>query len=374
MHSHADVAVVGAGILGLAHAALCARAGKRVVVFEKNPQARGASVRNFGMIWPIGQPQATLETALRSRSHWMDLLAESRLPFSSLGSLHVIYREDEEAVAREFVDLAPGMGYQAEWLPPEQTLQMSPVRAEGLRGAIYSATEMNVDPFVVVAKLPAFLAERYGVQFRFGQAVREIRLPLIDTGLEKWQADTAIVCSGDDFHTLYPRAFAESGITRVKLQMMRTVPQPGGWSIGPALAAGLTLRFYRSFQVCPSLPRLERRIVEESPEYERWGIHVLVSQTAAGEITIGDSHEYGLDVDPFDKALIDDLILRYLAGFLPLPDPRIAQRWQGVYAKHPDKSWVCFEPDPGVRVVTAPGGAGMTLSFGIAERTLQEIA
>jgi hypothetical protein len=74
----------------------------------------------------------------------------------------------------------------------------------------------------------------------------------------------------------------------------------------------LTLRFYASFGVCTTLPALRDRIARETPEYDRWGIHGLVSQTAQGELTLGDSQEYGLCVDVFNRDQVDELILRFL--------------------------------------------------------------
>jgi len=106
----AEIAVVGAGILGLAHAYSAARRGRRVVVLERDLRASGASVRNFGLLWPVGQPHGCMyDMALSSRAAWIDILKDARLPYWPDGSLHVVYREDEAAVAREFAELAPGL-------------------------------------------------------------------------------------------------------------------------------------------------------------------------------------------------------------------------------------------------------------------------
>jgi FAD dependent oxidoreductase TIGR03364 len=361
--------------MGLAHAYAAASRGLKVVVFDRSQRASGASVRNFGLIWPIGQPQGRMyELALRSRERWLEVLGKARLPFWPTGSLHVVYHTDEASVAREFADVGPGLGYQCTWLDACQVLKRSAaVKTAGLIGALASPTEMTVDPRITLAALPDFFTEQLGVRFRFGCAVREINLPIIEAGSEQWTVDHAIVCSGDDFETLYPDIYARSGLTRVKLQMLRTRPQPDGWRLGPALAAGLTLRFYKSFGVCETLAALRRRIANETPEYDRWDIHGLVSQTAQGELTLGDSHEYGPVVDIFDKDEIDCLMLRYIATFLIAPDLCIAQRWYGVYAKHPEHPYLTLTPAPRVRIVTSPGGAGMTLSFGIAEETISEV-
>ncbi|MEC7192686.1 MAG: FAD-dependent oxidoreductase, partial [SAR324 cluster bacterium] len=63
-----DVAIVGGGILGLAFALEATRRQKKVTVFERDLWARGASVRNFGMIYPLGmRPGKMFERAQRTR-------------------------------------------------------------------------------------------------------------------------------------------------------------------------------------------------------------------------------------------------------------------------------------------------------------------
>jgi FAD dependent oxidoreductase TIGR03364 len=372
MRNKADVAVVGGGILGLAHAYLLARRGRKVVLFERGVRASGASVRNFGMVWPIGQPAGEMhQMALRSRDIWMEALGAARLSHRPTGSLHVAHHEDEAEVLREFAAIGPAAGYPCEWLGVEETLRRSEaIVPEELQGSLWSAGEITVDPREVAAKLGAWLREA-GVECRYGSAVRRIELPIVETSAECWEVDAAVVCAGDDFQTLYPEVFRTSGLTRCKLQMMRTVPQPGNWQLGPALAAGLTLRFYKAFAICSTLARLKARVAAEKPEYEKWAIHVLASQTADGAITLGDSHEYGLDVSIFDRTEVDELILREAATFLRMPSWQIAERWHGVYSLHPERPYFQAEPAAGVRIVTAPGGSGMTLSFGLAERSVQ---
>jgi glycine/D-amino acid oxidase-like deaminating enzyme len=140
--------------------------------------------------------------------------------------------------------------------------------------------------------------------------------------------------------------------------------------MGPALAGGLTFRFYPSFTLCPSLEILRSRIARETPEYDHFGIHTMVSQTTAGELTLGDSHQYGSPVSPFSSDEIDSLILRHLDTYVRVPDGlSVSERWHGVYAKHPSQPYLRIRPAEDVEIITGLGGAGMTLSFGVASET-----
>jgi D-hydroxyproline dehydrogenase subunit beta len=294
-------------------------------------------------------------------------------PYRATGSLHVAYQDDQADVLREFAEIAPRAGYDSEWLPAARVLERSAaVETRDLRGGVWSSTELTVDPRLVVSRLPGCLRE-IGVSLHFGHEVSRVEPPRMETGRGSYEVDVVIICTGNDFETLFPGLIGASGLTRCKLQMMRTAPQPEGWQLGPALAAGLTLRFYKAFQMCSTLAKLRERVAREKPDYERYLIHVLVAQTADGAITLGDSHEYGPCVDIFDKPEIDELILREAKTFLRLPDFQIARRWHGVCSLRSERPFFDAEPAAGVRVVTALGGSGMTLSFGLAERTLDQM-
>jgi len=368
-----DDAVVGAGVLGLAHAYHLARRGRRVVVFERHGRAEGASVRNFGMLWPIGQPAGDLrDLALRSLELWRAVLRDADLWHEAAGSLHLAYRDDEQRVLAEFAARSAADGFPCEVLTPAETLKKSPaVRRGGLRSALWSPTETCVDPREVIAALPGHLAGVYGVRFEFGRPVTGFAGGRVATPTGAESADRLWVCAGDEFGLLYPETCRAAGLSRCKLQMLRTAPFGDRWRLGPMLAAGLTLRHYRAFAECPSLPALKARVAAETPEYDRYGVHVMASQNGRGEVVLGDSHEYG-EFGPFDSEAIDALILDYLATFLDAPGLRIASRWHGTYARHPTDPYHVARPAPGVVAVTAVGGAGMTLAFGLAERVTRE--
>ncbi len=366
--------VIGAGIVGMATARALAEKGYNVNVFERNERCTGASIRNFGMVWPIGKSKGVLyERAMRSRAIWEQSCAEGDIWCNPVGSLLNVYHDDELEVVEEFAAINKGYR-EVSILTKEETIAKSPAtNPDGLLASLWSATELIVDPREAIWKLPAYLSKKYNIKFNFNKAVNRVEYPKIYSGKDVYEADVVFVCSGADFETLYPEIFTESGITKCKLQMLRTVPQDNQWQIGPALSAGLTLTHYDAFAECESLKALNERVNRELPEYVKWGIHVMISQNGLSEITIGDSHEYGLGLDPYDRDDINQLILDYLAKFSKVQNLKIASTWNGIYPKLKGKSEFIAQPESGVTIINGLSGAGMTLSFGLAEEVVNKV-
>lgn len=367
MSTHFDVIVIGGGIVGLAHAWMAAQRGLRVQLIERARSAQGASVRNFGMIWPIGQPAGELnEIALRSRDHWLSLNSAGVVTVEQCGSIHAAHRSDELAVLKEFCDSGQ---HAVQMLTADEVIQRaSIVNPQGLLGAMFSPSEMRVNPRIAPSQIATWLKDRYSVNCCFNTMVTEVDdHTAYASGHRHWSADRIVICSGSDLQTLFPDLLQNSGLRLCKLQMLKAI-QPHSARSMPHIASGLTLRHYPSFSVCPTQHELKERIASETPELDRFGIHVMASAFDNGDVLLGDSHEYDEEISPFDKAEIDELLLRELRKVIRLDDWTIHERWHGIYAKH--SQWPVFESQamPGVSVFVGTGGAGMTMAFGLAER------
>lgn len=361
--------VIGAGIVGLATARALAVKGYAVKVFERTHKAVGASVRNFGMVWPIGQPGKLYDRALRSREIWKEIGDEGAFWYDAPGSLHLAYHSDEWQVLQELYEQFR-TERPVELLTAQEVGERSGAAVqEHLLGGLYSSDELIVDPREAIGAIPAYLQEKYGVQFFWGKCVSYISDNTVYIGNEEeYEGDVIFICSGADFETLYPEAYATYPLTKCKLQMMRFAAQPNDWRIGPALCGGLSLIHYKSFAASASLPALKKRYEEEMADYLDWGIHVMVSQNGRGELTVGDSHEYGPTHDPFDKEFINTMIVNYLQTFAQFKEARIVETWNGIYPKLTDgETDLFFSPEPAVYILNGLSGAGMTLSFGLAE-------
>lgn len=365
--------VIGAGIVGLATARALAIRGYNVKVVERNPQAVGASIRNFGMIWPIGQPDGELyQKAMLSKRIWKETCDDAGIWYDEVGSLHVAYRQDEWMVLQELCEIYKNRKYRL--LTAIDTFaKCSSVVKEGLAGSLFSPDEMIVDPRVAIPAIAAWLREKHHVEFIFGKAITDIAYPAVFSGGDVWDADEIYICSGADFETLYPEIYAEAPITKCKLQMMRMVAQPGDYRMGTAVCGPLSLLHYNSFKAASGLDVLSKRYKTEYAEYLKWGIHVMVSQNQCGELTIGDSHEYGLNPDPFNRQFINQLILDYLKQFIRFNNETVIETWNGIYAKLTNgESFLIQEPEHGVTVINGLGGAGMTLSFGLCDQLINK--
>lgn len=368
-----EIAIVGGGVVGLAHAYMAARNGHRVTLFERDEFAVGASVRNFGLLWPIGQkPGDGLDWALRGRAHWIEVAAAAGIWLNQNGSLHVATHADELDVLNEFVtghSEYPGI----ELIDAKAAATRSSfLKEDRILGALWSPLECTVNPREAIRQMPGWLHSKYGVELRYGTAVQHIESMKVHTSAGAWNADQVFICSGPDTQLLFPELFVKYHVKKCKLQMMKASSNEKSAVPGPSLCAGLTLLHYAAFEDCPSLARVSDRYDRENASFKEHGVHVLVSVNNHGEIIIGDSHHYGLTVEPFDSEEVNSLILGYLHSFADMGTVKIIERWHGIYPKSNDVLAFVETPLPAVHVVNGLGGAGMTLSFGLAEDVIKK--
>jgi D-hydroxyproline dehydrogenase subunit beta len=370
-HSY-DLAVVGAGICGLAHALAAARRGKRVVVIDRDAQANGASVRNFGFVTVTGQQAGECwRRAMRSREIWIEVAAAAGIEILQRGLLMIARRAEARAVLEEFIGAE--MGAACRLVEPAQLADYGAgLRADELAGALYSPHEVRVESREAIPKLAAYLAERHDVSFLREAAARSAAPPRLETSRGAVEVGAVIVCPGDDFTTLHADRLARYGLTRCKLHMMRVRPRSVDSRL-PAVMSDLGLVRYLGYAELPSAKALRSKLESDQRAQLEAGVHLIAVRSKDGSLVVGDSHHYAATPDPFAPAEVDELILDEYDHVFEGPRPSIAERWIGTYASAPDRLMLVDRPSDALRIVVITSGTGASTSFAIAEEVIAEL-
>jgi FAD dependent oxidoreductase TIGR03364 len=366
-----DLAVVGAGIVGLAAALAAARRGLRVVVIDRDAQANGASVRNFGLVLVTGQQRGAMwARARRTREVWQEVATAAGIPIVHRGMWMTVRRAQAVDALRAFLGTEMALGCQL--LTPDEVQRRCPQLAGPQSAAILeSTTELRVESREAIPRLAAWLARAHGVRFLRHTTVRAVELPRIHTSRGTVQADRAVICPGDDFNALYAERLAQYPLTGCKLQMLRLAAP--GFRLPAALMSDLGLVRYLGYAELPAADPLKALLAREQPEHLGHGIHLIVVQSADGSLVVGDSHHYAATPDPFAREDIDALILDEFRAALGLEPPPILERWVGTYASATDRPVLIDAPDPGVRLAIITCGAGASIGFAIGEEVIASL-
>jgi len=359
-----DLAVVGAGVVGLGCALAAARRGKRVVVIDRDAQANGASVRNFGFVTVTGQARGAMwRRARRSRDIWAEVAAQAAIPILQRGLVMTARRPESVAVLEAF--LAAEMGEDCRLLGAgELRLRQPDLAGPELLAALFSPRDLRVESREAIPRLAAWLEERHGVEFRRGTAALGVETAKVETTGGLVEAEAVAVCPGDDLASLFPDRIAAHGVTRCKLQMLRLADP--GFRLPAAVMSDLGLVRYAGYAALPPAEALRARLAREQPEHLRHGVHLIVVQAADGRLVAGDSHHYAPTPDPFSHQAVDRLILDEFEAVFGRPAPAVEERWIGTYASA-DEPVLIDAPMDGVRLAMVTTGAGASTGFAIGE-------
>ncbi|HKU33914.1 MAG TPA: TIGR03364 family FAD-dependent oxidoreductase [Paenarthrobacter sp.] len=380
-----DVVIIGAGIVGLAHAAHAVVNGLTVTIIDRDHHAAGASVRNFGHCCITAQSGELYELAQTSRKYWLEFAELAGFWAIESGAVVLARTDAELAVLRELSSVRePG---QVEVLSAEETRARLGAGAAatkaahdggwpGLAGGAFLRDDLRVDPRTTVARLADWLSRQPGVELHWNTSAlafgQDHGLATVSTSRGVFTAKQVFVCVGHDVDYLFPDLAAEHRIQRCSLQMSLAA-KPAGLELDPAVLTATSMLRYPAFTDMPAAAALRDEVQESQPELLEIGANVMFTQRPDGTVILGDSHHYHLTADPFLDESVTNSLNSDIESRMGQP-LEVIQRWQGIYASSDVAPILVKDVQPGVTVVSVTSGVGMTLSFGLAHRNVSRLS
>ncbi|MFG3224590.1 TIGR03364 family FAD-dependent oxidoreductase [Kitasatospora sp. NPDC048194] len=373
-----DVVIVGAGIIGLAHAFEALSNGLSVTVLDRDRQPVGASVRNFGHCCISAQDGELLALAQRSRPGWLRAAKASGIWAEEAGTLVVARSATEAAVLEELRAERGGDAVRLRTAAETAALlgrTDGGARGDGgssgsggpVGGALLPA-DLRVNPREAAPGLARWVAEQPHGRILWGTAVTGVEPGTVHTTRGPVHGDRILICVGHDLDYLFPDLAEDHGIQRCRLTMARAAA-PAAFRTHAAVLTATSMLRYDAFTGRPSAARLREEVQGHSAELLEIGANVMFTRLPDGTVLVGDSHHYDATTPPFVDERTAELLIGAVADVLGVQRLRILERWQGVYASSPRGPLLVRDLAPGVRALSVTSGIGMTLSFGLAAAT-----
>ncbi len=361
-HHSYDVVVVGAGIVGLAHAYHAHQRGLSVAVVDHADGVVGASVQNFGHACITAQSGAARDYARSGRQHWLDLSRKAGFWSAESGTFCVARHDDELAVMGEFATTREDD--EVRLLSREQILEQIPVAASGVTGGMYLPNDLQVDPRTAAPSIARWLAGE-GVDFHWRTAASGFESGVVHTSRGSLRAGTTFVTVNCDIDRLFPAMAERDGLLRCRLHMLRA-RLPLAFALSAPLFTGWSLLRYSGFEGLPSAGAVADRLRTEHPDYVAIDLHQMYTPQPDGSVLIGDTHYRDISAPPFQSEEGFDVLLEETRKLFGVNDIEVSERWQGVYTSAPGREFLIEQPVEGTHVVTVTTGIGMTTSMGLA--------
>ena len=392
----ADVAVIGAGVVGLATAYALARRGRRVLLLDRAPGpaletsfANGAQLSYAytdamagpalwkqlpGMLagrdrafrtrvsadpdfWRWGltflrnathlrlqeNTLTTLKLALESRAAMAELLALHPIEFDHCvaGKLHVYYNAASLPAARAMIERKRPFGVQQRLLDADEAIAIEPALAgaRGIAGVVHSPEEEVGDPWRFATGLLDVLRTHHDIDARFGFDLQSLRRDGVQWRVQARNGDEVsvpqvVVCAG-----IGSKALLRPLGVRVPLMAVK------GYSFTAPCGA-----------VAPSasITDTARKLV-----FCRLGDRIRVAGLA-------DLNHW--DTAP-DRARVNDLITMARESLPEAADyDRIESDWAGLRPMTPWSSPIIRRAGDGLVLNIGHGMLGWTLAMGSGER------
>ncbi|HLP78297.1 MAG TPA: FAD-dependent oxidoreductase, partial [Candidatus Paceibacterota bacterium] len=343
MNKPYDLIIVGAGIVGAACAAECARGGLRVLVVDRGPIASGTTAAGMGHIVVMDDSEPQFALTNFSRQLWLNLRPElpADVEYEVCGTLWVAADDEEMAEVHRKQKFYSQRGVRVEVLNGADVQKAEPNLRAGMAGGLRVVDDGVIYP-PCASRFLLEQAKQRGAEVRTGVAVQAL---LPEGGVQ--------LADGS------------------KIAADISVNAAGPWS--PALTPGLPIRKRKGHLVItdryPNFVRhqiVELGYLKSAHSTSKDSVAFNIQPRQTGQMLIGSSRQFDAEDSAVDQAILDRMLKRaveYLPALGRLFSIRV---WTGHRAATPDKLPIIGQSTVSDRIWLATGheGLGITTSLG----------